>query len=100
MMHGLSMDKLNVSIIAYCCRKILLEKILTGNVEIRVTFQNKLHVCTAHQQYQSLYYPTNALNYIIRSFVKTSKCLKYLKKTHPKYFGSRRIHHHGAISST
>jgi hypothetical protein len=28
----------------------------------------------------SLYYPPNALNYIIRSFVKTSKCLQYFKK--------------------
>jgi hypothetical protein len=37
-------------------------------------------VCTVHQQCQSLYYPANALNYINRSFVKTSKCLKYFKK--------------------
>jgi hypothetical protein len=33
-----------------------------------------------HQQYQTLHYPTNALNYIDRSFVKTGKCLKYFKK--------------------
>jgi hypothetical protein len=39
-----------------------------------------LHVCTVHQQYQSLYYPNNSLNYINRNFVKTNKCLKYFKK--------------------
>jgi hypothetical protein len=29
-----------------------------------------LHVFTVHQQYQSLYYPTNPLNYITRSLLK------------------------------
>jgi hypothetical protein len=38
------------------------------------------HVCTVHHEYLSHYYPTNALSYIKRSFVKTSKCLKYFKK--------------------
>jgi hypothetical protein len=38
---------------------------------------NNLHVCTVLQQYQSFCYPTNAINYVIGSFVKISKCLKY-----------------------
>jgi hypothetical protein len=58
-----------------------------------------LHVCTVHQQYRTLHYPTDALSYINRSFVKTSERLKYFKRTAPTFFGSRRIHHQGAISS-
>jgi hypothetical protein len=34
---------------------------------------SNLHVCTVHQQYQSLYYPTNALNYINRNMLKPVK---------------------------
>jgi hypothetical protein len=33
-------------------------------------FCTYLRVCIVHPQYQSLYYPTNALNYINRSLLK------------------------------
>jgi len=46
-----------------------------------------------HQQYQKLYCPTNALNYINCKVIK-----KHIKNVQaaPTCFGSRRNHHQGA----
>jgi len=52
-------------------------------------------VITVHQQYQSLYYRTNARN------VKNVELLKHIKSTEAAVtcFGLQRNHHQGATTS-
>ena len=55
-----------------------------------------LHVCTVHQQYQSIFvlFQTDAHNYTNHRNIKTVK----IPTIAPKCFGSGRNHHQGAVS--
>jgi hypothetical protein len=53
--------------------KIKINKYTIADCQLKLSheiWEQVLHVCTVHQQYQSLYYPTNALIYINCSLLK------------------------------